>query len=264
MKTTYSTIRRFLLPVLILLVVAPTIYIKQHVSQQMDSIQIGAEEQARTLSRLLSLADTLIDEQADVAMRLLKERSSELGTPVTNGTIEVNGHRVPNLLIGKTQLTNNFKVVDSLTRLAGGTATLFVKSGDDFLRVATNVQLPNGERAVGTYLNSNGKAILAMRSGKEFHGVVDILGEPYITRYDPMFDKSGNVVGAYYVGYKVDMKVLREAVQNTRYLKTGFALLTDSMNKTRFLSSHISPSKAEILIHEQPKNWAFVRNAIPE
>lgn len=71
MKTN-STIRRFLLPVLILMVVAPIVYIKQHVSQQMDAIQIGANEQATTLVRLINIANTLIDEQADISMRLLK------------------------------------------------------------------------------------------------------------------------------------------------------------------------------------------------
>ena len=263
MKTPYSTVKRFLLPILALLVIAPIVYIKQHVSQQMDTIQTGGSEQARTLGRLLNISDVLVDEQANVSMRLLKERTSALGAPTVNGSITVNGKLLPNLFFGQTSLTNNFKLVDSVTSLAGGTATLFVKSGNDFVRVTTNVQLANGTRAIGTSLDPSGKAILAMRAGQEFHGVVDILGEPYITRYDPLFDKNGNVVGAYYVGYKVDMKVLREAVQNTRYLKTGFALLIDSTNKTRFLSSHISSNKAEILIHEQPEGWTFIRETVP-
>ena len=264
MKANYSTIRRFLLPILVLLVIAPIIYINQSVMQQMASIQNGASEQAQTLGRLLTMVDTLMEEQSNVTMRLLKERCSLMGVPVVNGMINIEGKTVPNLLLGQTKLTSNYKLVDAVTSLAGGTATIFVKSGSDFIRATTNVQLSDGKRAIGTQLDPSGKAILAIRAGKEFHGVVDILGSPYITRYDPMFDQDGHVIGAYYVGYKVDMKVLRDAVQNTRYLKTGFALISDETKKIRFLSSHISPKKAALLVREQPDSWVFVKNDIPQ
>ena len=44
-------------------------------------------------------------------------------------------------------------------RDAGGTATLFVKAGDEYVRVATNVQTNDGSRAIGTILDPNGPAI---------------------------------------------------------------------------------------------------------
>jgi hypothetical protein len=40
----------------------------------------------------------------------------------------------------------------------GGTATLFSKTGEDYIRVSTNV-IKNGERAIGTKLAPDGKAI---------------------------------------------------------------------------------------------------------
>jgi hypothetical protein len=49
------------------------------------------------------------------------------------------------------------------TALMSGTATLFVRSGDDFVRVSTNVKLDDGARAVGTMLDPKGKAIVATR-----------------------------------------------------------------------------------------------------
>jgi diguanylate cyclase (GGDEF)-like protein/PAS domain S-box-containing protein len=263
MKTTYYTIRRFLLPVLILLVIAPAVYMKQHFSQQMDVIHAGAIEQALTLGRLLNITNALVDEKANISMQLLKNRTLVLGDPSVSGFFNVDGKSLPSLMFGETQLTNNFNLVDSVSDLAGGTATLFVKSGDDFIRVTTNVLLANGERAVGTQLNKNGKAIVALRAGQEFHGVVDILGEPYITRYAPMFNENSDVMGAYYVGYKADMNVLRNVVQNASYLKSGFTILIDSTNKTRFLSSNIEKKQAEQLIHEQPKSWDFIRYVVP-
>lgn len=83
------------------------------------------------------------------------------------------------------------------------TVTFFVRSEDEFIRVATNVPKPDGSgRAIGTVLDPNGKVIVEIRKGKPFYGEVTILGVPYITGYDPIKDTKDDVIGIYYVGYK--------------------------------------------------------------
>lgn len=258
-----STIWRFLLPVLFLLALAPFVLIKQQTSQQLSNIQISAQDHARTLVSLLNITDELVGEQTNTAMRLLKERVSALGDLSIDGMVDIYGQSVPNLVFGDTALTNNYRLIDDVSSLVGGTATLFVKSGNDFIRVTTNVRQSNDSRAVGTKLDEKGKAIIALRAGQAFHGVVDILGASYITRYDPIYDERGSIIGAYYVGYKVDMKVLRDAVKNTKQLRTGFAIVLDNHNQIRFLSSHTSIERAYKLLYEQPENWEFVREDIP-
>lgn len=88
-----------------------------------------------------------------------------------------------------------------MTKQNGGTATLFVKSGDDFVRVATNVMKDDGTRAVGTILDPKGPAIQAIRKGEPYYGEATILGKPYITGYEPIKDAKDNVLGVFYVGY---------------------------------------------------------------
>src|SRR5262249_5207801 len=78
---------------------------------------------------------------------------------------------------------------------AGGTATLFVKSDDDYVRVSTNVPGSVHGRAIGTILDPRGKAIVNINKGEAFYGEVDILGKPYVTGYDPIKDASGKVIG---------------------------------------------------------------------
>jgi len=258
-----STIWRFILPVLILLAAAPFVLITQQTSQQLDSIQVDADEQAKTLVRLLSVTDELVTDKADLSMRLLKEQSKVLGEPSIEGQIGFQDRVVPNLIFGKIPVTNFFKLVDDLSSVVGGTATIFVKNGSDFIRITTNVLKTNDSRATGTRLNPTSKAFTALSQGKVFHGVVDVLDEPYITRYDPMYDAKGSVIGAYYVGYKVDMKVIRDAVRNTRQLKSGFAMVLDGNNKIRFHSAHVQFSQAQRLFHEQPDDWKFVTEEIP-
>jgi len=78
-----------------------------------------------------------------------------------------------------------------------------VKTGDEYVRVSTNVPKPDGSgRAIGTILDPKGKAIVNINKVEAFYGEVTILGVPYITGYEPIKDASGKVIGIYYVGYK--------------------------------------------------------------
>jgi len=136
------------------------------------------------------------------AMALLKAKTAKLGAPAVKGEDAVAGKQVPTLYFGATKMNNNFAVVDEVKQEMGGTATLFVKSGDDFVRVATNVQKNDGSRAVGTVLDPNGKAIAAIRGGGAYYGEAEILGKTYVTGYEPIHDPSGAIIGIYYVGYQ--------------------------------------------------------------
>jgi hypothetical protein len=140
-------------------------------------------------------------ENVKQAMASLKTKTSKLGAPSIKGDDMVAGKSVPALYFGAAKMNNNFAVVDEVKKEMGGTATLFVKSGEDFVRVATNVQKDDGSRAIGTVLDPKGKAIAAIRADKPYYGEADILGKPYVTGYEPIRDSGGNIIGVYYVGY---------------------------------------------------------------
>jgi hypothetical protein len=135
------------------------------------------------------------------SMDLLKAEAAKLGAPKIEGTDVVTGKTVPAIYFGSTKIDNNFDLVDAVVKQMGDTATIFVKSGDDYLRVSTNVKKDDGSRAIGTILDPKGKAIVSINKNEAFFGDVDILGKPYITGYDPIHDASGAVIGIYYVGY---------------------------------------------------------------
>lgn len=135
------------------------------------------------------------------AMQLLKSKAAKLGAPSVNGEEAVAGRNLPALHFGATKMNNNFILVDEVQKEVNGTATIFVKSGDEFVRVATNVKKEDGSRAIGTVLDPKGKAIAAIAKGESYFGEADILGKPYVTGYEPIRDASNNVIGIYYVGY---------------------------------------------------------------
>jgi len=135
------------------------------------------------------------------SMTLLKSEAAKLGPAKIEGTDTVAGKTVPVIFFGSTRIDNNFDLVDAVVKQEGGTATIFVKSGTDYVRVSTNVKKPDGTRAIGTVLDPHGKAIVSINGNEAFFGDVDILGKPYVTGYDPIHDASGAVIGIYYVGY---------------------------------------------------------------
>jgi hypothetical protein len=141
------------------------------------------------------------DAKVKTAMDLLHSMADKLGPPKVEGTDTVAGKQVPAIYFGQTKINNNFDLVDEVVKQAGGTATIFVKSGDDYVRVATNVKKDDGSRAIGTVLDPKGKAIASIQKNEAFYGEVDILGKPYITGYEPIHDSSKKVIGVYYVGY---------------------------------------------------------------
>lgn len=135
------------------------------------------------------------------SMELLQSGAAKLGSAKIEGTDRVAGKEVPAIYFGGTKMNNNFDLVDDVVKKAGGTATVFVKSGNDYVRVATNVRKEDGSRAVGTILDPNGKVIVNIRNNETFYGEATILGKAYITGYEPIRDSANNVIGVYYVGY---------------------------------------------------------------
>jgi hypothetical protein len=144
---------------------------------------------------------TAQEQRVKTAMELLKSMADKLGPPKIEGMDIVAGKQVPAIYFGSTKMNNNFSLVDEVVKELGGTATIFVKNGEEFVRVATNVKKDDGSRATGTILDPKGKAIASIQKDEAFYGEVDILGKPYVTGYEPIRDPSKGVVGIYYVGY---------------------------------------------------------------
>ena len=141
------------------------------------------------------------DAKVKAAMEALRSKAEKLGPPKLEGTDAVAGKQVPAIYFGSTKQNNHFTLVDEVVKEAGGTATIFVKSGDEFVRVATNVKKNDGTRAIGTILDPKGKAIESIKKNEAFYGDVDILGKPYTTGYEPIRDAKHQVIGIFYVGY---------------------------------------------------------------
>lgn len=139
------------------------------------------------------------DTKATIAT--LDARLNKIGEPKLEGTDKAGEHTVPALFFGPRKINNNYDVVDEIKKSAGATATVFVKNGDEFTRISTNVLTPEGKRGVGTNL-ARAKAYEALNKGELFCAEVDVLGTAFDACYNAIKDKGGKIVGATYIGFK--------------------------------------------------------------
>jgi len=150
---------------------------------------------------LLALAQPARAQDAKTTITALDERLAKIGGAKIDGTMKLGDKEVPALFFGPRRINGNYDLVDEVKKQSGATATIFVKDGEDFTRVSTNVLTPEGKRGVGTQL-AKAKAYEAVKGGKAFCGDVDVLGTAYNACYHPIKDAAGAVVGVSYVGFK--------------------------------------------------------------
>jgi hypothetical protein len=153
------------------------------------------------LTALTLIAGSAMANDIKAAQAALDGRLAKIGEAKLEGTDKVGEVTVPALFFGPRKINNNFDVVDEIKKTTGATATVFVKNGDEFTRVSTNVLTPEGKRGVGTNL-ARAKAYEAVSKGELFCGQVDVLGTPFDACYNAIKDKSGKVIGATYTGFK--------------------------------------------------------------
>lgn len=223
--------------------------------------RLSAQSQQLTNStaNMLNVINNLMLDQVNSSMRSTLEMIRSKGRISQSGSITVNGNSVTDISFGGEPQALNYALVDKVTQLNGGTATIFSKHNDDFVRVSTNVQ-KEGKRAVGTILDPNGLAIKQIRQGDAFYGVVDILGEPYFTGYEPLKNALGKVIGIAYVGYKVNMEEVNAVIASGRLLDQGFIALVDGNNQIRQHAAHQTEALIRSVIDNRDQAGVSIGN----
>jgi len=123
------------------------------------------------------------------SMVTLEAATAKLGAPRVQGN---------ELYFGDTKASSD--IVDAVVKSNGAVATLFVKNGDQCMRVATTVKKEDGSSAVGTPLATNSPALAKLNNGEPYYGDATVFGKTYDAGYEPIKDASGAVIGAYFVG----------------------------------------------------------------
>jgi methyl-accepting chemotaxis protein-2 (aspartate sensor receptor) len=184
----------------------------------------------------------------------------------TNNTVDIGGKQVPTLLNGGKPLNLDFSAPDRFTRETGGNATIFVASGDDFVRVTTSVRKENGERAVGTMLDHASPAYAQLRAGKPYVGLTILFGKPTITDYEPVRDAAGKVIGVLYVGIDISAEIghLKERIRSMKIGETGYFYVLNATPGKNYGDLIVHPNKEgqNILGNRDADGREYVRSML--
>lgn len=97
-------------------------------------------------------------------------------------------------------IDGRYDYLDRLSGSMGVVATVFAKDGNDYVRVLTSILDENGNRVIGTKLDTAGAAYAAVARGETYCGDANILGTDYVAIYGPLYDSGKQIIGAYFVG----------------------------------------------------------------
>lgn len=100
-------------------------------------------------------------------------------------------------------IEGNYTMVDAIKDDLNVVSTIFVREGNDFRRISTNIINKDGLRAVGTFLGTDSAAYQKVMQGETYVGKANILGLPYLTGYQAIIDKQKNVIGIRFIGIPI-------------------------------------------------------------
>ncbi|WP_213937860.1 methyl-accepting chemotaxis protein [Pseudomonas sp. dw_612] len=206
--------------------------------RSLDTANLATREEhlaseARLLADQLSTFHGTLRESTQRLSGLFEKRFSAGLSVHPDEPVTVAGVQTPGLHLGSEVLNNNFKEVDEFKQMTAGVATLFVRSGEDFVRVSTSLSKQDGSRAIGTLLDHAHPAYARLIAGQSYVGRALLFERSYMTQYTPVRDSSGKVIAVLFVGfdYTDAQNAQFENLKRFRIGQTGSLALLDEQGK---------------------------------
>jgi methyl-accepting chemotaxis protein len=207
-----------------------TFLLSHKASQQLEALAVeDLHNQSTGMVDMVQMFNTSLSEEVESYTRLF---TTFLPQPFNVDNSEprtINGLSVPLLKGGDVELHENNTFSDDFLKRTGAISTLFVRCGNDFVRVATSLRKENGDRAMGTVLDSSSPAFAAVTKGDVYRGLALLFGKRYITQYQPVKNAEGQVIGIIFVGVNIthSWNVMREKILNRRLGESGHFFVLD-------------------------------------
>jgi methyl-accepting chemotaxis protein len=229
-------------------------------------VQASIYESTKLLAGLIDSTDADLRSRVQLFDQAL--RKSLQGSLVLNPEtlIDIQGKPTPALVLNEQPLNLNFELVDRFTQTTGAVATVFAKSGDDFIRITTSLKDQKGERAVGTMLAKTHPAYQAVLAGKPYTGLATLFGRQYMTHYEPLLDEGKQLVGISFIGLDFsDLSAnLRKTVSSLKIGETGYYYILDARPGPNYGTMVVHPTDAgkNELNLTDPKGRAYIKTIL--
>ncbi len=189
------------------------------------------KQQTQQFTDSVTLFDQSLQQQSARFLKLFQ--TDGLAPPFVldpDQTVTIKSTQTPLLRDQRGALNMDTQRVDDFTRRTGTPVTLFARTGDDFVRVNTSVMDAQGERAVGTLLDRKGASYKALMEDRVYSGIATLFGTPYITRYEPIHDERGRVIGASFIGVDItaDLENFKARVRALSIGENGYFMIVNA------------------------------------
>ncbi|UDM16291.1 methyl-accepting chemotaxis protein [Vogesella sp. XCS3] len=180
--------------------------------------------------------------------------------------VTISGNSAPALYSGDTLLNGNEIQVDRFTQATRGVATLFVRQGDDFIRIASSLKKEDGTRAVGTSLDHAHPAYSLLKSGERYTGPANLFGRDYMTHYIPLKDAAGQVVAVVFAGidYTDGLKALKQKILSLKIGDSGYVYVLDAKTRPGELVIHPNKEGKNLLDSTDADGQPFIKTMISQ
>ncbi|MBS1186453.1 MAG: tar2 [Burkholderiaceae bacterium] len=184
----------------------------------------------RTVIDMLDVFNSDLQREAGRSIKILEGNFPGKFSLDTSSKVDVAGKSTPSLRNGGATVNLDFAVVDRFSSRSGISATVFVRAGDDFVRVSTSLRNEKGERAIGTPLDRAHPGYALLMAGKSYSGVATLFGKKFFTQYNPIKDDGGQIIGALYIGidFTNEIKSVKDRINALTVGETGYFYALDA------------------------------------
>ena len=189
---------------------------------------------------------SLLKENIATFNKIAKSGADRLGDIFIDmlGEVKVDKHQMikveelstPTITTNKEVLNLNYSLVDKFTQITNGSvATIFVRDGEDFIRVSTSLKKENGSRAIGTKLDKTHPGYKSVLNGETYLGKATLFGKEYMTKYIPI-KSNGEVVAIAFIGFDIskDMDELKALISSKKIGQTGYFYILNTKAGEKF------------------------------
>jgi methyl-accepting chemotaxis protein len=256
---------RFLLPsvlALILVMSGTVFFVSSQISQTLSAA--GEDELKQRIQLVHAMMESTVEAVEREASRLLEIYASRYPHAFS---VEPGSAAVPLLRHNNVIVNDRHDEEDAFAKITRGpTATVLVRRGDEFVRIATSQKNDKGERVINTALDKESPATAKLLAGQTYIGRTSSQGKDRVSALKPIIDESGKVIGAFGIGYFItdEMSALRDRIKAIKIGQSGYVYVIDAQPGKRLGDLFIHPAKegSNILAAKDAGGREFIREML--
>ena len=219
-----------------------------------SNIQVDFQQRVKDVKATFEVLNESIRESAKSASNVFSSRINNIEIDYDR-TIEINSVKTPMLTSNGQIINKNNDLIDQFTKITGAVATVFVKQDNDFFRIATSLEKPDGTRAIGTYLTDKNPAFEKIMKKEKYIGSAKLFGKNYMTVYEPII-KNNEVIGILFIGYNFDSlySILEQNLGKIKFGDSGYLFTLDTKESIFTMHPNLKNKKVEELSSTDSQN----------